>query len=663
MSARSRRLRFGLLVGATTLIAVGGVWVAGATPLEGAEPAAAAPAAPGEPLAPLTVEEIDDAVAIIEAYHAFPEGAFFPRVTLKEPPKSEVLAWAPGRPFRREAFANVYDRDANNLFEAVVDLKTERVTSWVARPGRQPAVFDTEYGDVDAIVRADPRWRAAMQRRGVKPADVYLDAWAPGELAEADDDAPPGTRLLRAISFYRGTLPNVYTRPIEGVVVTVDMNRMRVVHVIDDKVRPVDKTTSGNAGSTRGGLKPLTVRQPDGPSFEIDGRKVDWQKWQFRVGYNQREGLILHQIGYKDGGAVRPIIHRLSLSEIFVPYAIPDRTWIWRAAFDVGDYNLGQYSEQLLKNVDVPENAVFFDAAAPSDTGSADGAFEMTSYAAIYERDGGSLWDRTDPETFERDARFARELVVTTTMAIGNYTYSWTAVFKQDGSIEIRVGATGTLLTQGVASHAEGDEFGETVAENIAGPSHQHFFNFRIDFDVDGPTNRVVEENTEAVSSAFGNAFVNRHTVLANEQSRDWGPLSDRTWIVESSTRENAVGHPTAYALKPRENAVTYAGPSFPPLQRADFAQHALWATRFHEGELYASGDYPNQGEAGEGVKDYSTPAESIRDRDVVVWYTTALTHHPHSEEYPVMPVETVGFSLRPSGFFSENPALDVPEQ
>ena len=61
---------------------------------------------------------------------------------------------------------------------------------------------------------------------------------------------------------------------------------------------------------------------------------------------------------------MRPIIYRMSMSEIYVPYAIPDPNWSWRSAFDIGEYNLGQYAEPLGKNVDVPENAVFFDEVA-----------------------------------------------------------------------------------------------------------------------------------------------------------------------------------------------------------------------------------------------------------------------------------------------------------
>jgi primary-amine oxidase len=372
----------------------------------------------------------------------------------------------------------------------------------------------------------------------------------------------------------------------------------------------------------------------------------------------------VNQIGYRDDGHLRPVIHKLALNEIFVPYGIPDITWTWRAATDLGDYNAGQFTQSLAKNVDVPENAVFFDVALPSDTGSIGGAFELPHFAALYERDSlNALWDRTDPVSFLRDARLGRELVLTTSIWIGNYTYSVAYIFRQDGGLDVRAGSTGTTLNRGVSSVEEGNQFGTTVFPNIAAPSHQHFFNFRIDFDVDGTLNRVVEENTEPVQSDFGNAFVERETVLASEGFRDVNPETDRAWVIESTTRENALGEPTAYELEPQETARPYASPSYPPLQKAAFAKHQLWLTRYREGEQYVRGSYPNQGEIGEGIADYITPAEDIRGRDIVVWYTAGMTHHPRTEEYPVMPTEFVGFSLEPVGFFNEDPALDVPSQ
>lgn len=48
-------------------------------------------------------------------------------------------------------------------------------------------------------------------------------------------------------------------------------------------------------------LKPLNIIQPQGASFKVTsmsetGHVLDWQKWRFRVGFNQREGVVLYDV-------------------------------------------------------------------------------------------------------------------------------------------------------------------------------------------------------------------------------------------------------------------------------------------------------------------------------------------------------------------------------
>ncbi len=44
-----------------------------------------------------------------------------------------------------------------------------------------------------------------------------------------------------------------------------------------------------------------------------------------------------------------------------------------------------------------------------------------------------------------------------------------------------------------------------------------------------------------------------------------------------------------------------------------------------------------------------------------MLWHTFGLTHFPRTEDWPVMPVDYAGFTLKPVGFFDRNPTLDVP--
>lgn len=50
-------------------------------------------------------------------------------------------------------------------------------------------------------------------------------------------------------------------------------------------------------------LKPLNIVQPEGTSFKVTqigetGQVIEWQKWSFRVGFNQREGMVIYDVWF-----------------------------------------------------------------------------------------------------------------------------------------------------------------------------------------------------------------------------------------------------------------------------------------------------------------------------------------------------------------------------
>ena len=99
------------------------------------------------------------------------DSPLFPIVVLKEPPKDEVLAYQQGAPFRREAFAVVYDRATNKTFEAVADLKAASLSPWEEMPGVQPGFLVEElssrsrYGKQVPVCRVRARRSAAHERK------------------------------------------------------------------------------------------------------------------------------------------------------------------------------------------------------------------------------------------------------------------------------------------------------------------------------------------------------------------------------------------------------------------------------------------------------------------------------------------------------------------
>jgi primary-amine oxidase len=193
---------------------------------------------------------------------------------------------------------------------------------------------------------------------------------------------------------------------------------------------------------------------------------------------------------------------------------------------------------------------------------------------------------------------------------------------------------------------------------------HQHFFNLRLDFDVDGEANSVSEiETTPAPAgpdNPYGNAVKVEETVLRTEKGaeRDVDFATQRKWRIFSPSRKNALGQNPGYLLIPGETSLSFLAPDSPVRRKARFLDHQFWVTRQDPAERYAAGVYPNQGEPEQGLPRFVADDQPIEGRDVVVWYTFGVTHAPRPEEWPVMPVHRTGFSIVPAGFYDRNPAL-----
>jgi primary-amine oxidase len=268
------------------------------------------------PLDPLTAEEIARAVAVIHAETGVGDRTLFGGITLVEPDKR--LAEVPVR--RAEAI--VYDRDAGRTYQAIVALAQEKLETWTEQPGVQPALLPEEYLQCEQLTKAHPDFIAALARRGIDDLElVCVDPMPTGNHGLADD--APDRRMLRTLAYVRPDAGgNNYARPIEGVIGVVDLGRGEVVRIDDFGVVPLPaeegEYRTGRTGPMREDVRPIEITQPEGPSFTVEGNEVHWQKWRLRIGFTPREGLVLHTVGYEDGGRLRPVLHRASFAEMAV---------------------------------------------------------------------------------------------------------------------------------------------------------------------------------------------------------------------------------------------------------------------------------------------------------------------------------------------------------
>jgi primary-amine oxidase len=276
------------------------------------------------------------------------------------------------------------------------------------------------------------------------------------------------------------------------------------------------------------------------------------------------------------------------------------------------------------------------------------------------------LWEHTDRRLNTPEVRRSRRLVVSSVSTVENYEYGFFWYLYQDGNIQLEVKLTG-VLSLGALKPGERATYGNLVAPQLYAPNHQHFFNVRLDFDLDGVANSVqqvdVVPDELGEANPFENAFQARAKTLKTEkQARAHLKLeSARSWKITSNEVRNSVGEPVAYKFVPGDNSFPMGSPNAWWRKRAGFVNYHVWVTPFREEEKYGAGDYPNQSSGGDGLIRWTEQDRPIESTDVVVWYTFGHTHIPRPEDYPVMPTAYIGFMLKPQGFFACNPANDVP--
>jgi primary-amine oxidase len=644
---------------------------------------------PRHPLDPLTAEEINLLRDILLQEGGFSANTLFVWAQLREPPKEEVLAFAPGSPFRREAEVVAISPEKKTSFEIRVDLSARRVASIKPLENWQPFLVNPEFEQAIKIVNNSAEVRAALEKRGYQingriSDRFYLDTYAPGE----DDLLVKEGKTIRGIRVLfsdRQGGTNSYGPYVEGLMALVDVFGQRIIAVQDTPgavarpIAPGDIFDRKVLGPKREDA-PLQIGPPTFDRLKLDGHHVQWENWDFRFSFNQREGLVLHQISFRDLGRLRSICYRAAVSEMLVPYADPSPAWIWREFFDSGEYGLGYVSSQANAGKDLPGNALTLDAVLPDE--SLHVSRQYPNRIFLYERDGGALFAHSQFEHGGRIYARAKDLVIGFVATVGNYDYVYKWVFRQDGSFAFEAELQGLILNKTVdditcrtcAAQAEAGPgvyeddppFGALVSPQIEGVFHQHWVNLRMDFDIDGPTNAVEECETEALpvdpaSNLRGRAFTLRRTVFGREKQaeRNCNPASNRVWVVYNPGVKSSLGHFAGYEIEPTGNT-TSAIPEFRFGQGASFTQRHFWATKYHPDELYAAGKYPNQApdNSQDNLFHYAADNENIYAEDVVLWYSLGFTHVPKPEDYPIMPAARIAVNFAPHGFFTRSPSL-----
>ena len=399
-----------------------------------------------------------------------------------------------------------WDRADGQAYRATVSLTGDKVTSWEHLPGQQPNMTVDEWHECDEMLRAHPALAEALARRGITDMSLVLtDMWAYG--AALVPERYKDRRIGWSDVWYRGSeLGNPYAHHVTGLHPVVDLNTMTLLELEDsyaEGARPTPEVMGEYLPSLLPmrlrEVTPLQISQPEGVGFTLDGHLLSWQNWQLRLGFNHREGLVLHQVAFRDGERLRARWRTGSRSpRWWCPYRDASPDHYRRTAFDIGEWGLGFMTTSLSLGCDCLGEITYLDAVVHDSRGE---PRTIPNAICIHEEDSGVGWKHVD-ERAGVEVRRARRLVVSFHVTVANYEYLVYWRFYQDGNIECEVRATGILVTSHAGAPGSRPANGTLVDQGIYAPFHQHFIVARLDLDVDGTANTVYA--TDSVPAPAG---------------------------------------------------------------------------------------------------------------------------------------------------------------
>ncbi len=323
--------------------------------------------------------------------------------------------------------------------------------------------------------------------------------------------------------------------------------------------------------------------------------QTKWEMcWEPRAGYGYRLTQVIFTPTH---GIRRKVLESMHAAQLFVPY----------------DDNSARFHDIAFGN----NLSVLTSAECPNGVLLTNSSLCLTHRSAGYSYKNVSTGNSKQSESFEVFGYFS----------LGNYYYTFKYTFFDDGSIEPAVLASGSLQRYS-GTQLTGWPVGNQVAVN-----HNHLVIWRLDFDLDGSANNLVEQ-----VEFGGSGTDNRNMVVRPLSSAPLGqPAKEvkttnnlnsmRFWRIRNTAQNNNDSRNISYEIEP----------SVTDLLRApeDFTQNDLYLTEYHPGE-----DLVDTGLVG------FVNGEIVKDP--VLWYGVNFHHVPRGEDDIKMPSHSQGFRIRP---------------
>lgn len=364
-------------------------------------------------------------------------------------------------------------------------------------------------------------------------------------------------------------------------------------------------------------------------NYEIRQAFANGAEWEMCWERRNREGVVFFDVHYTTtSGVRRKIFYQANVAQIHVPYDDDGSRF-----HDVSDFGLGT-TENL-------------NDLSPSDCPGGTRLIDSGKRVICRALHGNELRNATGS-----DSRQGEFLSLFSVSHVGAYNYIPMWTFFDDGTIEIGMGATGTLQR-----YDNQPEYGWSINDTSSpvGISHLHNYYWRLDFDIVGNGSDDVVEEIEFVAEDGTNRTRARVvTEFDTEVARSVSGETKRFWRVKDVSALNIEGVPISYEILPLETGHRDTGPSFEP-----FTFNDVYVTKSRACEKFAShnpADGPG-GCAANGDVSSFVNGESLLGEDPVVWFGITFHHIPRDEDEPFMHAHWNRFQLAPRDW--SNPAPD----